>query len=140
MSELKIPDSAEKCIPSQVIFLKTWPDFLALMESGKKRFDHRPRELKIVPGDIVVFQSYDPDEGCWLPDYIVTIVGLPIYGKDAPDVFGIGDRTIFDFTILHDWGKYLHHDIIVKIINGLMANVDGGVTDEPFFAEDEDNG
>ena len=44
---------------------KTWPYFFQLMVDGKKNTDLRLADFDVEPGDVIIFQEWDPVEECY---------------------------------------------------------------------------
>ena len=40
---------------------KTWPKYFQLMVDGKKNTDLRLADFDVEPGDVIIFQEWDPD-------------------------------------------------------------------------------
>ena len=40
---------------------KTWPDFFKQIMSGEKKFDIRLADFECEPGDILIFEEWDPN-------------------------------------------------------------------------------
>lgn len=46
----------------EFIAKKTWPHFFQLMEDGHKNTDLRLADFEVKPGDVIIFQEWDPVE------------------------------------------------------------------------------
>lgn len=57
----------EKGFPRKPQFIskKTWPYFFQLMVDGKKNTDLRLADFDVHPGDVIIFQEWDPVDECY---------------------------------------------------------------------------
>jgi len=64
--------------------LKTWPEFFAAIESGKKKFDLRKDDRPFEIGDKIILQEFDPAfklySGKEIEKNITYILRGPIFG------------------------------------------------------------